>query len=134
MRPDCAACCFFRLVETKGGYRRRLCMFTGEKRPWAGMDGCHFIAGTWSQLDAILGLPKSGDCGNLNFPNNVKPGNGFSRDGKIVARTKFAIDDSIGFPINHTAKAERGSLVRPEYREVPVAHVARERTRLPFAF
>lgn len=131
MLPDCAPCCFFRLVETKGRHKRRLCMFTGEKRPYAGMSGCNFMPGQWSQLDRSLGLPMDKYCGNLDFPNQVKQVAAFSRNGMNVTDI-HSLDDSIGFPINHTAKAKKGSLVRPGYREGQVAHLARERTRLPF--
>lgn len=79
------------------------------------------------ELDSILGLTGGYGAGNTGDPNHVKLGSGFSKNGEIVAKTKFALDDSIGLPINHTAKAER-QFVRPEYRETPVAHMARERT------
>lgn len=106
MRPDCAACCFFRLVETKG--RRRLCMFTGEKRPYAGMDGCCFIAGTWSQLDAILGLPKGIVYGNTDVPNQTKSGNDFSINGRtFTTKKKIDLDDFSVKPIYHIAQAKR---------------------------
>lgn len=127
MRPDCAACCFFRLVETKGRRKRSLCMLTGEKKPYAGMYGCRFLAGAWSQIDAILGLQNPDDCGNTGDPNHTKQAPAFSRKGMNVAKT-YALDDSIGLPINHTSREAGRQFVRPEYREVPVASVARERT------
>lgn len=130
MRPDCMACCFFRLVESK----RRLCMLTGARRPTAGMSGCKFVPGAWTDIDSILGLPKSGDCGNLNFPNQTKPGSGFSRNGEIVAKTKFAIDDFSVNPISHIAEKLEGSLVRPGTRKGQVARLARERTGCLFTF
>lgn len=69
----------------------------------------------------------------LVSPNTVKLGNGFSRNGQKFARKDiFAIDDFFGKPISHIAEKLEGSLVRPEYREVPVARSARERTRLLF--
>lgn len=103
-------------------------MLIGEKRPIAGMDGCNFIAGQWSQIDRILGLPSLDFSGNIGDPNYAKPGSGFSSNGRKIARKDiFAIDDSIGFPINHTAKAESGSLARPGSREAPAASIAGER-------
>lgn len=109
-------------------------MLTGEKRPMTGATGCHFLAGAWSQLDAILGLPKSRVYGNTGAPNQTKPGKGFSQNGKKFATTDIlAIDDFSGNPISHiAAKKLEGSLVRPEYREVPVVRLARERTQAAF--
>lgn len=132
IRPDCAACAFFREVQLQSGHKRRLCMLTGERRPAATMIGCQFMPGAWADIDAILDLPKSRVYGNTGSPDNVKLVAAFSRKGKNVTDI-HALDDSIGFPINHTAKAER-QFVRPEYREVPVAHVARERTGCLFIF
>lgn len=102
IRParDCAACCFFHLVETKGK-RRRICQLTGEKRPWAGMDGCNFIQGQWSQIDAIL-LAKSRLFRDNNGPNVTKPGSG------LPNVTMIALDDFSADAVNHIAeKAER---------------------------
>lgn len=102
MQPDCADCCFFHLVETKGRRQRRLCMLTGELKLYAGMHGCQFMPGTWAEID------KADDCGNSGVPNQMKPGNGFSRNGRIIASTKIAIDDFSASPISHiAAKAER---------------------------
>lgn len=110
MLSDCAPCCFFRLVETKGRHKRRLCMLSGETRPVAGAVGCHFLAGAWSQIDAILGLPKARVYGNTGLPNITKQGNRF-----IIATND--IDDYSVNPISHiAAKAERQP-VRPGTRE-----------------
>lgn len=90
---------------------------------------CCFIAGTWSQLDAILGLPKSRDCGNLNFPNYVKPVAAYFHKKENVAKLQnIAIDDFSVNPISHIAEKLEGSLVRPGTRKGQVAHIARERT------
>lgn len=91
------------------------------------MDGCHFIAGTWSQLDAIL-LAKSRVFSDNAVPNYVKLGSGFSRHGMNVTDI-HALDDFSENPISHiAAKKLEGSLVRPGTREGQVAHIARERT------
>lgn len=77
------------------------------------------------------GLPKSRLYGYGGDPNNVKLAAAFFHKEEKVADIS-AIDVSIGQPIEHTSEKLEGSLVRLEYREVPVAHVARERTGLPF--
>lgn len=64
-------------------------------------------------------------------PNTTKLATAFSRKGMNVADIP-ALDDFSVNPIDHIAAKLEGSLVRPEYREVPVARSARERTRLPF--
>lgn len=93
MRPDCDTCCFFRIVEANGK-QRDLCQFTGARRPVVGVRGCHYIQGQWADIDAILGLQKVEDCGNLGFPNQVKPGSGLSINGEIVARKqRITLDD-----------------------------------------
>lgn len=131
MRPDCGACCFFRIIKARDR-QRRLCQLTGARRPMAGDADCCFIAGEWSQLDAILGLPKVEDCGNSGVPNQTRPGNGFSDTGRIVARENDLVDFSASRLIIQLQKQE-GSLVRPGTREGQVARLARERTyRLPF--
>ena len=101
-------------------------MMSGEKNPQAGMAGCHFIPGQWRDIDWIL-LAKSRDSGNTVNPNYAKPGNGFSSNGRKIAKKDFAIDDSIGFPINHIAARQKGSLARPGNREAPAASIAGER-------
>lgn len=125
----CHLCAFYREVELTSGKMRLLCMLTGEKRPVAGMAGCNFIPGQWRDIDRIL-LAKSRVSGNTIDPNIAKPGSGFSgKTGlKIAKKDAFYIDDFFGKPINHIAERQKGSLVRPEYREVPVARNARERT------
>ena len=108
MLTDCAACCFFRLVEIRSGHTRRLCQLTGEKRPAAGMSGCQFMPGAWADIDAILRLPKADDYGNFKFPNQVKPVAAYSHNGENVAKIESDIDDFSVNPINHiAAKAER---------------------------
>lgn len=124
----CYSCCFFRLVEAKGK-QRRLCMLTGAKRPFSEMDGCRFVPGAWTDIDAILGLPKCNVSGNTGDPNTVKLVTAFSRNGMNVAAKNGAIGNLSENPIFYTRK---GSFVRPGYREAPVAHSARERTKLPF--
>lgn len=123
---DCESCCFFRLMELESMKVRKLCMITGEKRPNIGMSGCQFIPGQWSQVDRILDLPKSRVFGNSEIPNQTKPGNGFFRNERKIARKDtFAIDDFFGNPINHIPG--KGSLARLGYREAQVARLARER-------
>lgn len=125
----CYSCCFFRLVEAKGK-QRRLCMLTGRKKPFAGMDGCRFVQGAWTDIDAILGLPKCNVSGNTGDPNQVKLVTAFFREGMNVTDKNCATIGNLSEnPIFYTRK---GSFVRPGYREAPVAHLARERTRLPF--
>lgn len=122
----CHLCAFYREVELTSGKMRLLCMLTGEKRPVAGMAGCNFIPGKWGQIDAILGLPKSRVCGNTVDPNYTKPGNGFSRNGrKLAKKDSIPLDDFRIFPIIH--KPGKGSLARPGSREAPAARIAGER-------
>lgn len=105
----CDSCCFFRLVELESRKLRQLCMLTGEKRPVAGMSGCCFIPGQWSQIDGILGLQKCGISGNTGDPNYTRQRNCLSKNGRKFATTKNAIVDfSAKLPIYHSKrKAER---------------------------
>lgn len=101
-------------------------MLSGEKRPKIGMAGCHFIPGQWSQIDRILGLQKSRVFGNTGNPNYAKPGNGFSSNGrKLAKKDSIPLDDFRIFPIIH--KPGKGSLTRPGDREAPAASIAGER-------
>lgn len=94
-----------------------------------GMRFCQHVAGKWNDIDRILGLPSLDFSGNTGDPNTMKPGNGFSRNGEIVAKTqKIAIDDfRLNTDSHIAAKKLEGSLARPGDREAPVAHSARER-------
>lgn len=127
----CGKCCFYREVLLDSQRMRRLCMLTGDKNDQLMHHGCHFIAGDWSRIDEILGLPKAGIFGNIKLPNQTKLGSGFSKNGRKIANTNFDIDDYTALPISHIAKAKR-QFVRPGIREDPVARLARERTKLPF--
>lgn len=82
-----------------------------------------------------LGLTCGNGAGKLAFPDTVKPGNGLScipNTGKIIVKTITAIIDDLSANADyyHTGK---GNHVRPGDGDTPVAHSARERTRLPFS-
>lgn len=72
-------------------------------------------------------------CRYSGDPNQMKLGNGFSElFGRMITEIKSA-----GYTLSGRTDNlynTKGSFVRPESREAPVAHLARERTRLPFCF
>lgn len=128
MNSLCGQCCFYREVTLKSGRMRRLCMLTGDKNPQLVQRNCHFIAGNWGRIDEILGLQKSSDCGNLDFPNQMKLGDCFSRDGRKTADIKFVAGDSSALPKSYT----KGQSSCPGNCKVPVVHLAREHEGCPF--
>ena len=133
--PACQDCAFFEVIPLPSGHKRALCHLTGEKNPNPAMLGCQFLAGSWNDLDQILGLTGKRNSSKNGLPNTTKPGNGFSgKSGlKVAKKDIFAIGEN-RFSEFHIAARQEGNLVRPGTREGPVARSARERTGLPFLF
>lgn len=106
---NCQNCAFYREITLSSGGIRRLCQLIGSKRPVCGMPGCHFLAGTWEELDQILGLTNSRAAGNLAVPKFARLGNGlvhFPRVNGKIADKHTAIHSYAGLSgkgLSHTS-------------------------------